>query len=254
MLVPNGMRLTITFLMNFALMHESEQRISIRFRQVMKKRQLWVVPFILVAFSGLLSACASLSQEDCLYMHWHARGVMDGADGVPANKVNEYQQRCSKFSVEVDEKTYEEGRQEGLKQYCTLDNGFNLGITGKRYQNACTLALERVFQQGYRPGRLMYTAASNLQLAQSTINTSQYNIDRLHGRIDREYDRLGGSDLTDEERRKIRNQINRLRREVEDVRYKRRQAESQLPELRRQCLETKSRVESLGFNVGETCY
>ena len=207
-----------------------------------------------LCFFLVLSACASLSEEECLYMHWDARGVMDGTKGEPANKINDYQNQCAKFSVQVDRKTYEAGRQQGLTRYCTRENGFAIGVHGKRYKNACTPALEPLFQQGYLPGHSMYSAFSNLRAAENIVSSSGYAIERLHERIDNEYNRLNESGLTESQERQIRNKIQRLRREILETQNQRQEAEFRLPDLRVQCRTVKQRVQALGFVVNESCY
>lgn len=214
----------------------------------------FLLGFVISAGTVVLSACASLSQEECLYMHWHAQGVMDGAEGQPAQKINDYQNQCAKYEVQADQKTYEEGRQQGLTRYCTRENGFVIGIGGKRYKNACTPTLEPLFQQGFQPGRSMYSAVSLLRSAQSVVNLSQYEIERLHDRIDKEHNRLNDTTLTENQIRQIRDNIRRLRRDVLETQNQRRDAESRLPDLREHCRVVKLRVQAQGFVVNESCY
>lgn len=209
----------------------------------------------IVCFSLLtVSACTQLSEEECLYMSWHARGVMDGAEGVPPSKVNEYQSTCDKHSVQVDRATYEEGRQEGAKRYCTRANGFSVGMNGDRYRNACPGSIERTFLSGYQPGRLMWTAVNNMQVAESAVRSSTYRIQTIENQIDRLYVDLEDTSLTDKRRSEIRNQIRWLRREIDNERDKRRTNELRIPELRDRCNQARERVESLGFVVTDVCY
>ena len=201
-----------------------------------------------------LSACSHLSEEECLYMSWHAKGVMDGTKGAPASKVNEYQSICAKYSVQVDQVNYEEGRQEGAKRYCTRANGFSVGMNGDTYENACPDNIERTFLSGYQPGRLMWSAINNMQTAESAVRSSTYRIQNIENRIDRLYLDLEDTELTDKQRSEIRNQIRWLRREIDNERDRRRTNELRIPELRDRCNQARDRVESLGFVVGEVCY
>ena len=187
-------------------------------------------------------------------MSWHARGVMDGAEGAPPRKVNEYQSLCSKYSVQVDQVTYEEGRQEGAKRYCTRANGFSVGMNGDRYENACPASIERAFLSGYQPGRLMWTAVNNMQVAESAVRSSTYRIQTIENQIDRLYVDLEDTGITDKQRSEIRNQIRWLRREIDNERDKRRTNELRVPELRDRCYQARDRVESLGFVVADVCY
>lgn len=201
-----------------------------------------------------MTACSQLSEEECLYLNWHARGVMDGADGAPASKVDEYQSVCAKYSVQVDHATYEEGRQQGAMRYCTRANGFNVGMEGDRYENSCPESVERNFLSGYQPGRLMWSAINNVQVAQSNVRSSTYRIQSIERQIDRLYVDLEDTSLTDKQQSEIRNEIRWGRREIDNERDKRRTNELRIPELLDRCREARERVEDLGFVVADVCY
>ena len=187
-------------------------------------------------------------------MSWHARGVMDGAEGAPPSKINEYQNNCAKYSVQVDQSTYEEGRQEGAKRYCTRANGFDAGMNGDPYLYACPEGVERNFLSGYQPGRLMWTAINNLQNAESTVNASTYRIQGFENQIDRLYVQLDDPSLTDKTRSEIQNRIRWLRRDIENERDRRRTNELRIPDLLDRCRDSRQRVQSLGFIVADVCY
>ena len=187
-------------------------------------------------------------------MGWHARGVMDGVEGAPASKVNEYQSICAKYSVQVDHATYEEGRQQGAKRYCTRLNGFSVGMDGDRYQNSCPESVERDFLSGYQPGRMMWTAVNNVQAAQSIVRSSTQKIQSIERQIDRLYVDLEDTSLTDKQQSEIRNEIRWARREIENERDRRRMNELRVPELLDRCREARDRVQDLGFIVADACY
>ena len=48
---------------------------------------------------------------------------------------------------------YQAGRAEGLRSYCTLENGYEAGYAGRRYRDVCPPELEIAFLQGYQQGR-----------------------------------------------------------------------------------------------------
>lgn len=187
-------------------------------------------------------------------MSWHARGVMDGVEGAPPSKVNHYQSVCAKYSVKVDHATYEEGRQEGAKRYCTRENGFHVGMNGDRYASSCPTDIERTFLSGYQPGRLMWSAINNIQKVESAVRSSTYRIQQIESQIDRLYVDLEETSLTDKQRSEIRNEIRWARREIDNERDRRRTHELRISELRDSCNEARDRVESLGFVVSDVCH
>lgn len=47
----------------------------------------------------------------------------------------------------------------GLRDYCAKANGFNAGVSGKKYKNLCPADMENSFLPEYRKGRLKYVEA-----------------------------------------------------------------------------------------------
>ena len=209
---------------------------------------------VTVALLFSVGACSQLSEEECMYMSWQARGVMDGVKGTPANKINEYQRVCERFSVVVDYESYEEGRQEGVKQYCTVMNGFNVGLSGDEYQDACTVEIEQMFLDGYTPGRMMYLAVANLDHAKSNVNSASSTIANSESHIERNYQRLYDDTLSDDERREVQRRIREHERRIADARERRVTYQVQIPELRARCEDVKRRVQEQGFEPNVNCY
>ena len=208
----------------------------------------------LIALLFSVAACSQLSEEECLYMSWQARGVMEGIKGTPANKINEYQRVCDKFSIQVDYQSYEAGRQEGVKQYCTVMNGFNVGLSGNVYQDACTVDIEQMFLDGYTPGRMMYLAVANLDHAKANVNSASSTIANSESHIERNYQRLYDDTLSDDERREIQKRIREHERRIADARERRVTYQVQIPDLRARCQEVKRRIEQQGFQPNVNCY
>lgn len=107
--------------------------------------------------TAALGACATLSPEqrlaECQATNWQNFGVNDGRLGVPAGDRSETFADCAELGHSVDVAAYQAGRAEGLQVYCTVENGYQVGYEGRRYDNVCSPTSEPDFLQGYERGR-----------------------------------------------------------------------------------------------------
>jgi hypothetical protein len=105
----------------------------------------------------LLSACSSMSAEECSVLDWRSVGYEDGVAGLPGNHIAHYREACGKHGVAADLNAYTSGREMGLKEYCQPANGFRAGSRGDRYQGVCPASLEPEFLRAYNSGHELYT-------------------------------------------------------------------------------------------------
>ena len=75
------------------------------------------------------------------------------------------------------------GRDEGLVQYCTRHNGFEVGRTNAWYEGVCATLNERAFLEGFNKGKALYEAQVHLTQVESEI-----------ARVDEKRDEKGLSD------------------------------------------------------------
>ena len=80
-----------------------------------------------------LTACATLSQEECVRGDWFGLGANDGHAGQPISRLSEHAEACSDYGITVNNPAYMAGREQGLKAYCQLDNAFKTGLNGQTY-------------------------------------------------------------------------------------------------------------------------
>lgn len=116
-------------------------------------RLLPALTFGLLALAG----CATMSVEErtalCVNSDWHRFGVNDGRLGVPASDRADTFADCAELGHPVDVAAYQGGRAEGLREYCTVETGYEVGYSGRRYEDVCPPELEPDFLQGYAEGR-----------------------------------------------------------------------------------------------------
>ena len=76
-----------------------------------------------------LSGCATqtLSKSECATADWRVIGYGDGAAGHGAERIDGHRRACARFGVTPDLMAYNQGRSEGLREYCTAPKGLELG-------------------------------------------------------------------------------------------------------------------------------
>jgi len=181
---------------------------------LVKKYFLQRMALLITAF---LSSCASLSREECLYGDWFALGVQDGRAGQVASQVVFHQDACKNYGVKVDKARYLAGREQGLQQYCQLNNALDTGLRGQRYQAVCPAQIDADFRYYNETAYQVYESRSALKSLDSSLSDKENS--------------LTDKKLSDKQRQNIRSQIRRLddeRRVLRDDLYN---AERQLDRL-----------------------
>lgn len=161
---------------------------------------------IILAFSG----CATLSKNECLEADWFEIGRRDGTMGKPRALFQQHRDACLKHSVNPNRDAYYEGRDEGLKFYCTEDNGFKQGRLGRKYQYVCPPELEPNFLAGYVEGK-------EIREYESKIASLKKRLERIESEIKKKEHKLYSSKLSDEQRAKIRSDIRSLDIEYREI-------------------------------------
>jgi hypothetical protein len=100
----------------------------------------------------VVAGCASVSKEDCLVTDWYEIGRMDGRQGKPRTVLQGRAKACLEHGIHADRQAYYAGHDQGLRYYCTEQNGFELGQKGRPYNSVCPLQLEANFRTGYNRG------------------------------------------------------------------------------------------------------
>ncbi len=87
-----------------------------------------------------LAACATLSESECRSANWYDIGVKDGANGRADDFILQHAKACNEHGVIPVAKPWREGRQEGLKRYCTPRNAYEVGKRGASLSPVCPAA------------------------------------------------------------------------------------------------------------------
>lgn len=105
-----------------------------------------------------LTACATLSEDECRSGDWYAIGKSDGAKGRQMSFVDQHAKACADYGIAPDRRAWERGRADGLPLYCTPRRAFDEGRRGKHLSPVCPAAqlaeLERANERGLRLNRI----------------------------------------------------------------------------------------------------
>lgn len=142
----------------------------------------WATLALSLAFLAL-GGCASMSSDECAMSDWTAVGYEDGSRGYTTERFGSHRKACAKHGISADFTAYQEGRNQGLVEFCQPGRGFNLGANGGQYNGVCRADLEQEFLDAYRVGHQLYTLRSYVNSANSQIYTKEselnYNKDQI---------------------------------------------------------------------------
>lgn len=132
----------------------------------------------------LLSGCAGMSKDECLYADWRAIGYEDGAAGRPVSAVSNRRAVCArKAGVTVDMASYTAGRSQGLELYCQPSRAFAVGSGGGTYYGVCAGPDEAGFITAYQSGRQLFVLeqavagiANEIRRAHADLNNVEHRI------------------------------------------------------------------------------
>ena len=165
---------------------------------------------IWVVLATTLIGCSTLSKNQCLQANWYELGWRDGNLGKPRSLFQEHIDACAKYNVRAEKVEYFQGREDGLKNFCTYDNGFAQGKYGKKFSNACPPDLEASFLDGFRTGRKVYKY--NRKLA-----TLEKRLKVIDDEIQEKEKLLYSSKVNKEQRAILRSEIRQLDLEYRDT-------------------------------------
>lgn len=194
----------------------------------------WIPIWMVLVLAGL-SGCASMSSDECMTSDWAAIGYEDGARGYTTDRISSRRKACAKHGVTLDFAAYQSGREQGLVEYCQPGRGFTVGSNGARYNGVCSVDLEADFLEAYNAGYHLYTLRSNVNRANSAINSKQNELERIHDEMRESEASLISEETTTEERvlllvdlKDLSERTGQLEAEIQDLYEQRARYQSEL--------------------------
>ena len=118
-----------------------------------------------------LSGCAttqSLTPQQCQSSNWQEVGYTDGSQGRSGAYFGHYTNSCASVGgASPNRIQWEQGRQQGLKNYCTELNAYKLGREGYDWQPVCPLEGIEKLEEAYSQGRYYYIRQRDLDYLRS---------------------------------------------------------------------------------------
>lgn len=145
------------------------------------------LPLLLIALL-VMSACASISEEECLAADWYSLGVEDGSKGYPMSRIGRYRKDCAEVGVAPDAQQYGEGRMVGLETFCTYERGYAEGKRGAGNKAVCPAGpLEAEFMQGYEAGHYVYQVNRDVRNLERELAELRLEVDEVRADLDNGY-------------------------------------------------------------------
>ena len=110
--------------------------------------------FLVITSTLVLSGCiTALEKPSCAKMDWYEIGRSDGAQGMDLDVLNKHKLTCGESFSENAETIYTNGRNAGLVDYCSEENGYDMGRMGVLYTYVCPSTMEPQFLTQYEKGQ-----------------------------------------------------------------------------------------------------
>jgi len=155
---------------------------------------------LILISAGALGGCASMSSDECANSDWTAVGFEDGSRGYTSDRFANHRKACAKHGIKADFTAYQQGRNDGLVEFCQPGRGYNLGASGARYSGVCHADLEPDFLDAYRAGQQLYMLRANVNSANSAIYAREQELEGIHASMRRKEASLIAPDTATEDR------------------------------------------------------
>ncbi|MFT6633549.1 MAG: hypothetical protein ACJAS4_003520 [Bacteriovoracaceae bacterium] len=99
----------------------------------------------------IANGCSTLSKNECENRNWFNLGKSDAMNGEVEPKTAEYRRDCSEYGLQIKSMDYLKGFENGLKKYCTYNNGLNRGEDGEESHALCEEESPK-YKKGYLTG------------------------------------------------------------------------------------------------------
>ncbi len=130
----------------------------------------------------LLAGCATMDKSECREADWTIVGLEDGAKGRPLSYISRHRKSCAEYGVSPDLARYKRGHGDGLKQFCTPENGYRIGRAGRSYDNVCPTMLSGQFLAGYQTGLELHGLSTDINRMQSDVRGMKAELSRISQR------------------------------------------------------------------------
>jgi Protein of unknown function (DUF2799) len=182
----------------------------------MTRKPLLAVWFVLIC-GGLLTACTTMTPNECRTADWGAVGLRDGLAGESRGQLDARVKDCAEVGVQVGTLQYLQGRDQGLQSYCQMPNAARFGLDGKAYRGVCPVQIDAEFRRRHALGKAVHDAREELRGQERRRDAQEKRIDKA---------------ANDDERRKAREGLRDIDRDIRRAEIRLREADWALDSLR----------------------
>ncbi len=178
-----------------------------------------------------LTGCATLDRSECEVANWEIIGFEDGATGKPASTVGQHRSACAEYTIAPDLNLYLQGHKRGVVEYCTFQNGFELGQRGRNLTDVCSDVNYQEFKSGYQKGKQYYFISSDIKNTKSKIHSIRDEMQHISQDIKQNEELIISSGTSSLQRRQLLETNKTLEVELNSLKGELFQQESLLFEL-----------------------
>lgn len=126
-----------------------------------------------------------MNKQECLAVDWRTVGYEDGVAGYSGDRIAQHRKACAKYGVQTDLDQYQDGRAQGLREYCKPANGYRLGSRGGSYGGVCPAEMEDGFVSAFEVGHQLYTLGARVSEAKSRLSSKRRELEKVeHGIVE----------------------------------------------------------------------
>ena len=126
-----------------------------------------------------LGGCATMNKAECTTVDWRTVGYEDGVAGYSGDRIGLYRKSCAKYGVAPDLNAYQSGRDQGLREYCQPETGYQLGVRGGSLNSSCPADLRESFESAYHSGFELYTMRARVANANNELAASHRELEQI---------------------------------------------------------------------------
>jgi hypothetical protein len=186
-----------------------------------------------------LSACSTMSKNECLTIDWRTIGYEDGVAGYSGDRIGEHRKACAKYGVRTDLSAYQAGREEGLREFCKPDNAFLFGTRGGSYGGVCPADMDDAFRDAYDIGHQLYVLQARLSDADNELGNKRRELNHVEDAMVTASTVIVSTDSTSEQRaaalvdtKQLAERAGRLKNEIRQLERDRARYERDLQDYR----------------------
>jgi hypothetical protein len=120
-----------------------------------------------------------MSKDECLTVDWRTVGYEDGTRGYSGDRIAQHRKDCAKYGVSTDLGLYQQGRDQGLREYCAPANGYRIGVQGGYYAGVCPVSLEAPFVSALDSGHQLYSLQARVSNTSQQIDYKRHELEQV---------------------------------------------------------------------------